>query len=238
VAPVPLELQNCGQVIIRKQTEPQLGADSPDFGYTKSFNTDPTSVNTFTLKDDGDKDYGKTVLFGSGYTVDETTIPDNWGFTSLDCSASTNVTPSIVGSKVTFAIDSDTDVLDCTYTNTLQTVASSMTTAQKFLPNDSATITAPAGTGTLAGFVDFELFDNATCQGTAPIYTENDVAVSGPSSGVTVSTTNTTVTRLTTSNLSWLVSYDSTNPLQRDIPASCHESSDLTITNGGTVSSP
>ena len=240
VAPVPLELQNCGQVIIRKQTDPQLGSNSPDFGYTKAFNTDPTSVNTFTLKDDGVKDYGKTVLFGSGYTVDETTIPANWGFTSLDCSASTNVTPSIVGSKVTFAIDSDTDVLDCTYTNTLQTVASSMTTAQKFLPNDSATISAPGGTGNLAGSVDFALYDNADCSETSgddPIYTQNDVAVSG-ASPQTVSTSNTTATVLTTTNLSWKVSYDSTNPLQRDIPASCHESSDLTITNGGTVSSP
>jgi hypothetical protein len=34
------------------------------------------------------------------------------------------------------------------------------------------------------------------------------------------------------------VEYDSTNPAQRDIPASCHESSTLTITNGGTISSP
>jgi hypothetical protein len=237
VAPVPLELQNCGQVIIRKQTDPQLGSNSPDFGYTKSFNTDPTSVNTFTLKDDGVKDYGKTVLFGSNYTVTEDVIPDNWAFTSLDCSASSNGTTFTTnGRTVTFDIDSDTDKLDCTYTNTLQTVASSMTTAQKFLPNDSATISAPSG-GNLAGSVNFELFDNATCQGDTPIYTQNNVAVSG-ASPQTVSTSNTTVTVLTTANLSWKVSYDSTNPLQRDIPASCHESSDLTITNGGTVSSP
>jgi hypothetical protein len=52
-----------------------------------------------------------------------------------------------------------------------------------------------------------------------------------------VSTSNTTVTVLTTANLSWKVSYDSTNPAQRDIPASCHETSALTVTNGGTVSS-
>ena len=41
-----------------------------------------------------------------------------------------------------------------------------------------------------------------------------------------------------TGSFSWLVSYDSTNHAQRDIPASCHETSDVTITNGGTISSP
>jgi len=33
------------------------------------------------------------------------------------------------------------------------------------------------------------------------------------------------------------VSYDSTNPAQRDIGDTCHETSALTISNGGTVSS-
>jgi hypothetical protein len=38
--------------------------------------------------------------------------------------------------------------------------------------------------------------------------------------------------------VSWLVSYDSTNPAQEDIPATCFEKTDLTIDNDGTVSSP
>jgi hypothetical protein len=54
VAPVPIELQNCGQVIIRKQTDPDGATAS--FGYTKSFATDPATLDTFTLQDDGVKD--------------------------------------------------------------------------------------------------------------------------------------------------------------------------------------
>ena len=131
VAPVPVNIANCGKVIIRKQTIPDEDPNTTLFGYTKSFATDPTSVNTFTLADDGVKDYGKTVLFGSGYTVVEDVIPANWAFTSLDCSASANVTRSIVGATVTFAIDSDADVLDCTYTNTLQTGAIKVTKTRK-----------------------------------------------------------------------------------------------------------
>ena len=117
VAPVGINLQNCGQVIIRKQTDPDENPNTTDFGYTKAFPTDPTSANTFTLKDDGVKDYGKTVLFGTGYTVTEDVIPSGWQLKSLDCSSSKDVTPSVSGAKVTFDINSDTDVLDCTYTN-------------------------------------------------------------------------------------------------------------------------
>ena len=112
---------------------------------------------------------------------------------------------------------------------------SSLTTAQTWVPNDSATISAPAGSGNLAGTVSFALYANerlhAARRSTAP---------RPPSSGAspqTVSTSNTTA-QPASGSFSWSVSYDSTNPAQRDIPASCHETSALTITNGGTISSP
>jgi hypothetical protein len=120
VAPVPITLANCGRVIIRKQTIPDENPNTTDFGYTKTFDTDPTTANTFTLKDDGVKDYGKTVLFGSNYTVTEDVIPDDWALKAVNCSASSGVTPVITGAEVKFNIDSDSDVLDCTYTNELQ----------------------------------------------------------------------------------------------------------------------
>jgi hypothetical protein len=125
---------------------------------------------------------------------------------------------------------------DCTDANedvVVQAVNSSLTTAQSFIPNDSATVTAPAG-GNLAGSVAFAVFESSDCSGTA-IYTQT-VAVSGASPR-TVSTTNTTVST-TAANVSWRISYDSTNPAQEDIPATCLEKTALTIDNGGTVSSP
>lgn len=127
----------------------------------------------------------------------------------------------------------------CTDTNedvAVQSVASSMTTAQSWVPNDSATISAPAG-GALAGTVSFALFASSDCAvgGDAAIYSTT-AAVAG-ASPQTVSTSN-TVARLTTGSFSWSVSYDSTNGAHRDIPASCHETSALTVTNGGTISSP
>jgi hypothetical protein len=120
IRPIDINLQNCGNVIIRKQTIPDEDPNTTEFGYTKSFNTDPASPNTFTLMDDGVQDYNDTVLFGSGYTVTEDVIPGDYAFDHVDCSASTGVTPSITDETVTFDIDADTDVLDCTYFNELQ----------------------------------------------------------------------------------------------------------------------
>ena len=116
IAPVPVNITNCGTVIIRKQTDPDENPNSTDFGYTKNFNTDPSTTNTFTLKDDGVKTF-TGVLFGSGKTVVEDVIPSGWDFVSVNCSASTGVTPTINGATVTFAIDNAADILDCTYTN-------------------------------------------------------------------------------------------------------------------------
>lgn len=119
IRPVGINLTNCGKVIIRKETIPDENPNATEFGYTKSFGTDPTTTNTFSQTDDQSKEF-TNVLFGSGYTVVENTVPTNWALKGVDCSASTGVTPSITGATVTFAIDADTDILDCTYTNELQ----------------------------------------------------------------------------------------------------------------------
>jgi hypothetical protein len=111
-------------------------------------------------------------------------------------------------------------------------VASSLTSAQSFIPNDAATVSAPQG-GNLAGSVKFEVFESSDCSGTA-IYTQS-VTVAG-ASPQTVSTTNTTVST-TAANVSWRLTYTSTNPAQKSIPANCLEKTALTINNNGTATS-
>ena len=116
IRPVDVNISNCGQVIIHKQTDPDEDPNSTNFGYTKSFDTAPASVDTFTLQDDGTKTFDG-VLLGDDYTVTEDVIPAGWDFDSLDCSASVGVTPAVVDETVTFDINSPSDVLECTYTN-------------------------------------------------------------------------------------------------------------------------
>lgn len=127
--------------------------------------------------------------------------------------------------------------LDCSDTNedvVVKSVPSTMTTAQSFIPNDSAKITAPADSGNLNGEVHFQAYESSDCSGTAIVDQTKTVTGATPQ---TVSTTNTTVST-TAANISWKVSYDSKNDAQRDIPATCLEKTALTIDNDGEVSSP
>ncbi|MGW4930057.1 prealbumin-like fold domain-containing protein [Agromyces sp. NPDC004153] len=114
IAPTAVNISNCAKVIIRKQTDPDGATTS--FGYTKTFTTAPTSVNTFSLADGGVQTYNG-VFFGTGLKVTEDVIPAGWKFDHVDCSASTGVTPSISGAEVTFDLNAATDILDCTYFN-------------------------------------------------------------------------------------------------------------------------
>jgi len=112
----------------------------------------------------------------------------------------------------------------------------SISTAQRFVPNDSATIEVAAGGGDLAGSVRFRLFTTADCSGSTLI--DQTVAVSG-ASPQTVETTNTTAITATQANLSWLVQYTSTNPSHKGVQSVCHnENSSLTIDNGSTSTTP
>jgi hypothetical protein len=85
----------------------------------------------------------------------------------------------------------------------------------------------------MAGSVHFQLYETADCTGS--VLHDQTVTVSG-GSPQTVSTTNTTHST-TSANVSWLVSYTSTNPAQRSITATCLEKTALSIDNGGTISS-
>lgn len=123
--------------------------------------------------------------------------------------------------------DSNEDVV-------ITTVPSTLSTDQNWLPNDSAHVSAPDG-GDLAGTVSFDLYASADCSGTAIYSTTANVSGASPK---TVSTSNTTVQATASGSYSWKVSYKSTNPAQRDIPASCQETSSLTVANGSSVSSP
>ena len=118
IAPETINVGQCGSVIIRKVTDPVSDPATLQFGYTKSFSTDPATGNTFTLGHGQSKAYTDSVLPGNGYTVTEDTLPAGWDFDHVDCSASSGVTVDTSAAPlISFNIDSPSDVVDCTYTN-------------------------------------------------------------------------------------------------------------------------
>jgi hypothetical protein len=111
-----------------------------------------------------------------------------------------------------------------------------ISTAQRFTPNDSATIAVVSGAGNLAGNVRFQLFVNdATCAGIAAYDSGNIDVTTGTGSGLsrTVSTSNTTAYVTTGTTFSWLVTYTSTNAGHKNVTSTCNtENSSITISNG------
>jgi len=128
IAPIPVSIQNCGRIIIHKQTTPQLGNASPSFAFTSTGGLSPSS---FSLKDDGVQDYGSNVQTGV-YTISETdptgltpkfdlktlacTVTGSNGST-YDANAGTTTSGSGVAPR-TVSIDLKAgDTVDCTFTN-------------------------------------------------------------------------------------------------------------------------
>jgi hypothetical protein len=100
------------------------------------------------------------------------------------------------------------------------------TSAQTWLPNDSATITSVGGTA-LKGSIAFTLYDSADCTGTVLRATET-VPVD-QASPATKSTSNTTVSVSDSKTVSWKVVFTSDNSL---LAGSSHcEKTQLVITN-------
>jgi hypothetical protein len=113
-----------------------------------------------------------------------------------------------------------------------------ISTAQNFVPNDSAEIMVGPGGGDLAGSVDFQLFkNNPTCDSTvsAAVYDTGMINIattgSGPGIDRTEVTHNTMAFGTTGTTFSWLVTFVSTNPAHTGVTSSCTENSSITIHN-------
>jgi hypothetical protein len=120
VGPGEVNIQNCGNVIIRKVTDPDPDPTDTTFDYTTTGGLDP---DTFSLKNGEFFDYGSDVFAGQ-YSVTESDPGPTFALTDIDCSASdlshgSTVTEDEVTLTASFDLKA-LDTIDCTYTNTLQ----------------------------------------------------------------------------------------------------------------------
>jgi len=215
VAPQPVNISNCGRIVIHKVTQ---NGDAT-FGYTT---TGGLSPSTFNLSNGGTQTYAD-VPVGS-YSVTESTIPAGWNLVSLVCTASgAGTSVQTNGATASMTVGGD-GLVDCTYTNHF-TNSPSMTTAQNLLPNDSATLTGASSNA--GGTITFKLYSPAaaTCSGTAAY--QQTVNVSGNG---TYNTTNTTFLASTVGTWRWLVTYS--GDANNNSATSACGVENFTITNG------
>jgi hypothetical protein len=156
----------------------------------------------------------------------------------------TPVTPTAAGTyywKATYSGDSPntlgvTHNADCTVSDeevVVSQLVPTISTAQEFVPNDSATITVAAGGGAPTGDVAFELHNTSDCSGQA-LYTETVALPAGESLSKTVETSNTTA-YTATETFYWKVTFTSTNAGHTGAGHACGvETSSLTIDNDTT----
>ena len=109
IAPIPVDISNCGTIIIRKQTDPNGAAGSFDYSTTGGL-----SPASFSLSDDGVRTYSD-VISGS-YSVTEADPAPGFDFVSLVCSATPGSSATTSGRTVSIELSAD-GIVDCTYTN-------------------------------------------------------------------------------------------------------------------------
>lgn len=107
IAPITVDLSNCGSITINKVTEPVGAAGS--FGFTTTGGLDPA---TFTLASGGSQAY--TGVLAGTYTVTENADAPG-ELVSIVCSGGTT---SVSGRTATISLAADDNVV-CTYTNRL-----------------------------------------------------------------------------------------------------------------------
>ena len=144
-------------------------------------------------------------------------------------------TPTAVGTY-TFVAKYDSDTLNtnsvaesaCPDTTGTETVVvtdtSSVTTHQKWLPNDSATVTS-AGGSPLSGTLTISLHESADCTGTAVTGQSYSFTLTDAASPATRSTSNATYFVETDKTISWKTTFVSSNPdVQSPAAATCEKS--------------
>jgi hypothetical protein len=121
VGPGDINIQNCGSIIINKQTVPSPDATNTSFNYTTTGGLVPA---TFSLLDGGSEDFQSPEIQAGPYSVTEADPGPTFVLTAINCTSSgtSTFTTDLVTRTVSIDLDA-TDTVECTFVNTLQTGA-------------------------------------------------------------------------------------------------------------------
>ena len=105
ISPIPVSISNCGEIIIRKVTDPSPDPTNTSFDFTLAVG--PSNLNQSFSLHDGEQHSSGEVFAGSGYSAAET-VPTGWELVSATCDD---------GSPVTNIDVSVNETVTCTFTN-------------------------------------------------------------------------------------------------------------------------
>jgi hypothetical protein len=116
VAPVSVNISNCGTLIVKKVTDPSPDPTSTSFGFTVD-GPNPPNTNlpkSFNLTDG--QSNSTEVFAGTTFSAAET-VPTNWTLVSATCD---NGSGSLVGSTISNISVAADETVTCTFTDKLQ----------------------------------------------------------------------------------------------------------------------
>jgi hypothetical protein len=161
IAPQPVNIANCGKIIIRKVTE---NGDAT-FGYTTTGGLNPA---TFSLSNGQSRTYSDATQVQPGnYSVTESTIPAGWTLKSLVCTATGSGTSSSTSGATANIAMAPNGVVDCTYTNhtnfhpSIATTLSDTTIEVGGTVHDSATLSGASPNA--GGTVTYTVYTDSAC---------------------------------------------------------------------------
>ncbi len=116
IAPIPINISNCGSIIIRKQTNPDGAPGTFSFTHDVDGHSTPVVPSPFTLSDNGEQDFFGVFAGTYHFTESATT---GYDFNSISCtvtgSGGSSTSSSGPALTITLAVG---DTVDCTFNNT------------------------------------------------------------------------------------------------------------------------
>src|SRR5215469_5706841 len=183
IAPVAVNISNCGTIKVTKETE---NGDAT-FNYSTTGNLIPP---TFTLSNNQTRIYGPGTVLPGNYSVTEASLA-GWSLKSLACTATGNGTSSSTSgptASITMAPQGEVDCLYINHTNLAPSIATKLSESTGSIGDtvtDSATLTG--ATSDAGGTVTYTAYSDNAC--TQAVGSGGTVTVSGGvvpnSSGVT-----------------------------------------------------
>ncbi len=116
IAPIPVNISNCGDITIKKETSPDGATGTFSFTHDVGTNSDPQVNSPFTLSDGGSQAF-LNVKAGT-YTFTEAALP-GFALTDLTCTGGTTSGGGTSADPLTIVLAVG-DSVTCTFTNTQQ----------------------------------------------------------------------------------------------------------------------
>jgi hypothetical protein len=176
IAPIPVNISNCGTLTVKKVTDPSPDPTDQSFDFTVSGPAANANLPASPSLKNGESSTSYAVFAGTTFSAAET-VPANWSLESATCDNGSGTLSGSTISDISVAVDED--VL-CTFTNQLQlgAIKITKTSTKGDAPLGGATFEVKDSTDTVVGTPTSDDTTGVACVDSLPLgsYTVTETA--------------------------------------------------------------